>query len=45
MTLKNMESSEKRFKNKIIDLGQGTGELLHKWSDGTHHKTKEEESS
>ena len=35
--------SEKGFEKKIINLGQGKGELLHKWADGTYHKTKEHE--
>ena len=34
-------SDVKDFEKKSINLGQGTGELLYKWSDGTYHKTKE----
>ena len=33
---------EKRFKKRIINLGQRTDELLYKRSDGTYCKTKEQ---
>ena len=32
---------KKQFKKTGVNLGQGTGELLYKWSDGTYHKQKE----
>ena len=41
MTIKNM-TDEKRFKKTIVKLGEGTGETLYRWSDGTYHKTKEQ---